>query len=165
MSGLLTNLVRRFRKSEDGAAVVEFVLCLPVMILFFGLLVEFGRLYWGYQSTLIGVRDATRYLARVAPVDICLTGGSLGHHEAALKSMIENDRAGTSVMPRQVTVNSVTATYACVSGTYRTSPAPVATVAAQVTVQFPLGFALDIFSASISSVTTTVADSSRIYGQ
>lgn len=160
----LAPLLKRFRRSEGGAAVVEFVLCLPLMILFFGIMIEFGRLYWGYQSTISGVRDASRYLARIAPIDICLTGGSLSGYEATLKTMIENDRSGTPVLPKQMTVDTVTATYSCVAGTYRTSPAPVATVAAQVTLQFPLGFVLDIFSARITKLTTTVADSARIYG-
>lgn len=155
---------KRFARSEDGAAVVEFAICLPVMILFFGLIIECGRLYWGYQSAVSGVRDATRYLARTAPIEICQTGGSLGSRGTALKTMIENDRSGSSVFPSQVSVNSVTVTHNCVAGSFRTSPAPVATVAAQVTIQFPLGFLLDMFQMPITSLTTTVTDSSRIYG-
>lgn len=157
--------IKRFARSQDGAAVVEFALCLPLLILFFGLIIEFGRLYWGYQSAVAGVRDASRYLARVAPIEICQSGGSLSSHETALKSIIESDRSGAMVLPKQVSVTGVTASHNCVTGTYRTSPAPVATVAAQITVQFPLGFLLDIFGQPISSLTTTVSDSSRVFGQ
>lgn len=164
MRWFLAPLFKRFRRSEDGAAVVEFVLCLPLMILFFGIMIEFGRLYWGYQSTISGVRDASRYLARIAPIDICVTGASLSGYEATLKTIIENNRSSTTVLPKQMTVDTVTATYTCVAGPYRTSPAPVATVAAQVTLQFPLGFVFDIFSAKITRVTTTVADTARVYG-
>jgi hypothetical protein len=157
--------LKRFLRAQDGAAVVEFVLCVPVLILFFGLIIEFGRLYWGYQSVASGVRDASRYLARIAPIEICLNGGSLSAYEATLKSMIENDWTGGNVLPKQVTIDSVTASHNCVAGTFRTSPAPVATVDVQVTVQFPLGFLLDIFQMPFSSLTATVSDSSRIYGQ
>ena len=133
--------------------------------MFLGLIIEFGRLYWGYQSVTSGVRDATRYLARIAPIEICLHGGSLSTYEEALKAMIENDRSGGSVLPKQVTIDSVTASHNCVTGSFRTSPAPVATVDVQVTVQFPLGFLLDIFHLPFSSLTATVSDSSRIFGQ
>lgn len=155
----------RFRRSEDGAAVVEFAVTLPVMLLFFFIVVEFGRLYWGYQSTIAGVRDASRTLARIAPIDICLTGGSLSGYDAQLKTIVSNDRSGTSVFPAQVTVDSVAATLSCVSGTYRTSPAPVATVVATVTLQFPLGSIAGLFGAPYSSMTTRVTDTVRIYGQ
>lgn len=160
-----TNRITRFRKSEDGVAVVEFVLSVPMMILVFAIVIEFGRLFLGYQSAVSGVRDASRYLARIAPIDICLTGGSLSSYNTLLKNMIEKDRSANSVLPSQFTVTSVTATHSCVTGTYRTSPAPVATVAAQISVQFPLGFLFSIFGNTLAPLTTTVSDSSRIFGQ
>ena len=64
-----------------------------------------------------------------------------------------------------VTVNSVTPSVSCVSGSYRTDPAPVATVSANLTITFPLGSIFGLFGASLTSVTTTVSDSARIYGQ
>lgn len=165
MTRPLTKWIKQFRKAEDGAAVVEFVLSVPMMILIFAIVIEFGRLFLGYQSTVGGVRDASRYLARIAPIDICVTGGSLSAHNAMLKAMIENDRSANTVLPSQFTVTSVSATYTCVSGSYRTSPAPVATVAAQISVQFPMGFLFGLFGHPLSPLTTTVSDSSRIFGQ
>ncbi len=93
--------IKTFYRSTSGAALVEFVIVFPMMILFFVMIVEFGRLYWGYQSVVAGVRDASRYLARVAPVDICrdhptsATADLLQYASyvtaADLKTMIEED--------------------------------------------------------------------------
>jgi Flp pilus assembly protein TadG len=156
---------RRFRRSEDGVAVVEFVLSVPLMILIFAIVMEFGRLFLGYQSTVSGVRNASRYLARVAPIDICDTGGSLSTYETMLKAMIEKDHQANSVLPTKFTVTEVDATYICAVGTYRISPAPVATVAAQITVEFPFGFMFSLFGTPLGTLSTAVSDTSRILGQ
>jgi hypothetical protein len=162
--------IKTFCRSTSGTALVEFVLVIPMMILFFAIMVEFGRLYWGYQSVVAGVRDASRYLARVADPKVCITGGSLAGYQATLKTMIEKDRGNTSVLPAQFVVDSVAATYACpeAPGTetwdYRTPELPLATVSAQVTMQFPLGHLFSIFGSSFTSVTTTVSDDARIFG-
>jgi Flp pilus assembly protein TadG len=156
---------RRFRSSEDGVAVVEFVLCVPLMILILAIVMEFGRLFLGYQSTVSGVRNASRYLARVAPIDICDTSGSLSTYETLLKAMIEKDRQANNVLPTKFTVTKVDATYICAVGTYRISPAPVATVAAQITVEFPFGFMFSLFGTTLGTLSTTVSDTSRILGQ
>jgi len=158
-------LIKRFRQSEDGVAVVEFVLSVPMMILLFAIVIEFGRLFLGYQATVMGVRDASRYLSRIAPIDICTTSASLSPYGAILKDKIEKDRAANSVLPSQFTVTSVDVTYACVSGSFRTSPAPVATVAAQIDVQFPLGSLFGLFGTPLGALSTTVTDSARILGQ
>ncbi|MCB1348871.1 MAG: pilus assembly protein, partial [Maritimibacter sp.] len=59
--------IKTFWQSTSGTALVEFVIVFPMMILFFAIMVEFGRLYWGYQSVVAGVRDAARYVGRVGP--------------------------------------------------------------------------------------------------
>lgn len=156
---------RRLLRKEDGAVLVEFALVFPLMLLFFAVIVETSRLLWSYQMAIEGVRDAGRYLARVAPVDICSTGGSVAGYTAQLLDIVEDDIDGASVFPPLVTVNSVTPSVTCVSGTYRTNPAPVAAVSADITIQFPLGGIFGLFGGSLSSVTTTVADEARIYGQ
>lgn len=165
MAPFLTKSFKEFYKSEDGVAVIEFVLSVPLMILVFAIVIETGRLFLGYQSTVSGVRDASRYLARIAPIDICNTGGSLSSHNAMLRDMIENNHSNNSVLPSQFTITGVTATHTCVPGTYRTSPAPVATVAAQISVQFPMGSVFGMFGNQLASLNTTVSDSSRIFGQ
>jgi Flp pilus assembly protein TadG len=52
-------------RSESGAALVEFTLLAP-FLLFLGLgMSEFGRFLYQYQLVLDGLRDGTRYLARL----------------------------------------------------------------------------------------------------
>ena len=157
--------LRRLARSEDGAILVEFALVFPIMLLFFAVIVESSRLLWSYQIAIEGVRDAGRYLARIAPVDICLTGGSVAGYTTALRDIVEDDIAGDGLFPPLVTLNSVTPSVSCVPGSYRTDPAPIATVSASLTITFPLGGIFGLFGSALISITTTVTDSARIYGQ
>lgn len=161
----LRTMLRRLTRGQDGAALVEFMLVFPIMLLFFAVLVEATRLLWSYQMAVDGVRDAGRYLARIAPVEICLSGGSVAGLATVLRDIVEDDIGGNPLFPALVTVNSVTPSVACVAGSYRTNPAPIATVSAGLTLTFPLGGIFSLFGASLTSVTTTVTDSARIYGQ
>lgn len=156
---------KRFAASDDGAILVEFGIVMPIILLFMALTVESARMMWSYQSAIAGVRDAGRYLARVTPADICQSGGSVAGLSTTLKGIVEKDIGGNAIFPSKVTVNSVTPSFSCVSGTYRVSPAPVGQVSANVTIQFPMGGILNLFGNGISTVTTNVADSSRIFGQ
>lgn len=157
--------IQRFKRDESGVAIFEFMVVMPMTFFLFALLLDFGRIYWGYQEAIAGVRDASRYLARVAPVDICVTGGSLNDYEETLKDMIQENAGGTSILPGGITVGQVDADHTCVTGDYRTSPAAVATVSANMTIQFMLSGWFDIIGDGLGTVTTTVADSSKVYGQ
>ena len=156
---------RRFAAQEDGAILVEFSLVMPVMLLFLALSIEASRMMWSYQTVIAGVRDAGRYMARVTPANICTSGGSVAGMSSTLKDIVEKDIGGNNLFPASITVNSVTPSYSCVSGTYRVSPAAVAQVSANVTIQFPLGGILHLFGDGISTVNTDVTDRSRIFGQ
>ena len=158
--------VRRFLAGERGAVLVEFALIFPMMLLFFAIMFESARTYWSYQIAISGVRDAARYVARVAPVGICNGGGgSLAGYTTKATEIVSNDMAGNGMFPATVTLNSVTLSHTCVTGTYRTSPAPVAAVSANLTIQFPMGFIFGWFGSSLNTATTTVQDQSRIIGQ
>lgn len=155
-----------FRRSESGAAVVEFVIVFPFMVLIFAIIVEFGSMLWAYQSTVAGVRDASRYLARSSPVDLCVPPtGSIASQSATVRTMIEKDRSGLDVLPGSVSVNSVTVSHRCVTGTFRTSPMAIAQVTAVVDVQMPLGALFGYFGSGLSAFQTTVADEARVIGQ
>lgn len=176
--------IKTFWQSTSGTALVEFVIVFPMMILFFAIMVEFGRLYWGYQSVVAGVRDAARYVGRVGPVDVCVDHPTANPAdllqyldyvtEDDIEEIVEEERVtGTSVLPIQfaVDVDGVTATYTCpeadsdaVSWEYRTPEIPLATVSVQVTMQFPLGHLFSLFGDVLGSVTTTVSDQARIFG-
>lgn len=156
--------LRRFVRAEEGAALVEFAIVLPMMLLVFAVIIEGSRLMLSYQATISGVRDAARYLSRVVPTDICTTGGSVSGYNAALMTIVSSSTSGGSVMPSAVTVNSVASSLACVPGTYRVSPAPVATVTANITVTFPFAGLFTFAGSSLALITTTVTDRSRIFG-
>lgn len=155
---------RRLARSEEGAALVEFAIVLPMMLLVFAVIIEGSRLMLSYQATISGVRDATRYLSRVVPTDICATGGSVSGHNATLLTIVSSSTSGGSILPSVVTVNSVASSLVCVSGTYRVSPAPVAAVTANITISFPFSGLFTLSGGNLSLINTTVTDRSRIFG-
>lgn len=64
MRGALHIACRRFRRSEDGTALVEFAIVLPIFLLLFFTLIEFGRLGGEY----VMADKATQRAARIAAV-------------------------------------------------------------------------------------------------
>jgi Flp pilus assembly protein TadG len=156
--------IRRFLRAEEGAALVEFAVVLPMMLLVFAVIIEGSRLMMSYHAAISGVRDATRFLARVAPGNICATGGSVASYASQLQTIVSQSTSGASVFPPAVTVNSVTPTLACVSGTYRLAQTPIATVTANVTITHPFASFFALFGAAQSPVTTTISDSTKVYG-
>ena len=55
-----------FRHDPKGAAAIEAGLAFPFMVLLAAGLFEFGGLFYNFELIQTGVRDAARYLARVA---------------------------------------------------------------------------------------------------
>ncbi|MGR3291741.1 MAG: TadE/TadG family type IV pilus assembly protein [Paracoccaceae bacterium] len=158
-------IVGKFIGKQDGAILVEFALVLPLFLLFIAISVEFGRVFWTYQSAIAGVRDASRYLARVAPIDICLNGGTLAGYEPKIKDIVENVLGGASLFPSSITITSVTPSLTCVSGAYRIPEVPIATVSAIMTITWPLGNIFSLFGNGLGTITTTITDQARIFGQ
>jgi Flp pilus assembly pilin Flp len=113
------SVLGRFRRDDSGVALVEFTVVLPMMLLTFALIVEGSRTMLAYNSTINGVRDATRYLARVVGRDACTTNPSLTGYTTLLTSMVQRGGGSASIFPGAVTVTSVTPTFRCVSGTWR----------------------------------------------
>lgn len=63
-SNFLQTQFARFRKENEGGAMVEALLALPVLtMLAFGML-EFGSMFWQREQIETGLRDAARYMAR-----------------------------------------------------------------------------------------------------
>ena len=155
----------RFRQDENGAVLVEFSIVFPVMILLLVLMVEAGRLLWAYQIVVEGVREAGRYMSRIAPVEICQTGGSVTALGPTLQNIVTQKANGNTQLDSYVTVNSVTASHACVTGAYKISPTPVGTVTANVTINFPFTGIMGFFGQNMTSTTAIVRDQSRIFGQ
>lgn len=163
----IPSALRRFRRDESGLALVEFAICLPLMILVLGMVIEGSRLMWSFQNSISGVRDATRYLARITPSDVCVPGGSTFDDQSDALAAIIRNRIGTddSILPRGVSLVDVTATLDCVAGVYRLSPAPVAQLTARVEITHPFAALFTLASDGIEdAVTVDVSDEARIFG-
>lgn len=160
----LRRLITRFLRREDGAALVEFTIALPMTLLLFAAIVEGSRLLISYQTAIGGVRDAARYLSRVLPTDYCSSGGTVTGYTTQVTNMVSASLSGGTIFPSSIVINSVTPTVACVSGAYRINPAPVATVTANLTVSFPFAGVFSFAGVSISPITANVSDSAKVYG-
>ncbi|MDW4499972.1 pilus assembly protein [Sulfitobacter sp. D35] len=153
-----------FARADSGAVLTEFAIVLPLTLLVFGLIVESGRILWSYQSAVSGVRDASRYLSRVAPLDICVSGGSLAAFEAMLEDRIAETIGGNPAFPASVTLTGVSTSVTCVPGGYRIDPVPVAGITADVEVTFPFSGAMSFFGDLPDTFTAQVESRSRIFG-
>lgn len=153
-----------FLRREDGGALVELALVLPMMLVIFAVIVEGSRMLWAYQTTIVGVREATRYLSRITPQNICVTNGSVTGTTSTLTAIITQSASGGSLFPIDVTVNSVTPSYSCDSGDYRNSPIAIGQVSASITIDFPFGGLFKLVGSQPAAVQTVVSDQARIYG-
>ena len=160
----LPSLLRRLKRDESGAALVELAIALPLMLIVFATAIEGARLMWSFEAANTGVRDASRYLARRTPLDIC-TGGSIPVSNTALRDRIRDQVNGSRWFPSKITVNSAATSLSCVAGAYRVSPAPVVQVSASVSVEFPFASVFSLAGLPLAPVTATVADSNRVFGR
>ena len=55
------------RMSQRGAAIVEFALLIPMLLLLTFIVIEFGRALMEYNTVAKSVRDASRYLSIQLP--------------------------------------------------------------------------------------------------
>jgi hypothetical protein len=54
--------LRRFARSERGTQLVEVAIVLPLLLVMFGAVAEFGRLFYTYQTLTKATRAGARYL-------------------------------------------------------------------------------------------------------
>ncbi|WP_420585314.1 TadE/TadG family type IV pilus assembly protein [Ruegeria sp.] len=153
----------RFKRCESGAPMVEFAMVLPLLLVFFALIIEGGRLTWIHQATAAGVRDASRMIARIAPIDACTSGG-VGGYSTMATNIVQNRLGGSSIMPVGSTLINVTPTCISRTGTYRVSPASVVEVSAEVRIDYVFGNIFSFFGSGFTSLNTVVSDQSRIFG-
>ncbi|QUJ76706.1 pilus assembly protein [Sulfitobacter albidus] len=154
----------RFCRDQDGAALVEFGLLFPIFMLMLGMTVEGARTYLAYQTTVSGVRDATRFISRVADVDTCTTGAGLSGWNDRLALIVAADAGGRSLMPVAVQVEDVTATLSCPANGLRGGATPLATVTATLRIQYPFSGLMRLAGVRTDTLTTTVSDQTRILG-
>jgi Flp pilus assembly protein TadG len=159
-------LLHRFRHAEDGTALVEFAVSLPlILVVSFGT-IDSMRLFWSYQAAVAGVRDAARYVARVAPADICDTGGSLAGFQTQLRTIIDSTIDGGALYTGGVTIANVTATLTC-EGTLglRQAQVPVARVSADMSIVMPFTEVFRIVGGSgFGTLTTRIVEDARVFG-
>ena len=164
-AAVLRAAVARFLRNEDGVALIEFAVVLPMMLLVFAVIIEGSRMMLSYESAINGVRDATRYLARTAPSDLCTTHASVASYSTQLKSLVTQGVSAKSVFPPNVTIGAVTPSYTCsIVTTYRGGAVPVAQVTAVITVTFPFSGLFTLVGGSLPTLTTSVTDQARVYG-
>jgi Flp pilus assembly protein TadG len=156
--------LRRFWRNDDGVALVEFGMVLPIMLLFFAMAVEGGRTFWAYQTAVAGLRDATRYLSRAVPSNACSAGYNFVPITPTVTDIVAKDSTGAPVLPAQITITSVVPSLSCVPGSFRVSPAPVVTVTVTMTIAYPFSGIFVLNGQSLPGVTTTVTDSAKVFG-
>ena len=61
--------LRRFVKSERGTQLAELAIMLPIFLMLFGAVAEFGRFYYTYTTLAKGTRIGARYLIN-QPVNV-----------------------------------------------------------------------------------------------
>lgn len=160
----ISRILRRFRRDESGVALAELAITLPITLLLFGVIVEGCRMLWSYQTAISGVRDAARYLGRVAPADICTTSGSVAGYTATLTEIVNENIHGSALFPAGITVTSVTPALTCIAGAYRVPIVPVIEVTATVSFTFPFAPLLAFGGHDQAGFSATIADQQRVYG-
>lgn len=155
-----------FWRREEGAILTEFAISLPMILILAFLTVDSMRLFWSYQAVIAGVRDATRYLARIAPADVCASGGNLTGYSGRLLTIVESSITGSALFPAGVTITAVTPSHTCITSLgLRQSSVPVAMVSADVTITMPFSMILTVVGGTPAGViNTTVSDQARVYG-
>ncbi len=158
--------IHRFAKDRSGAALVEFSLALPLMLLVSYISFDGLRLMWSYQAATAGVHEATRYLARVAPGDVCETLVSLSDFDETLFGIVEGAAGGGSVFGRDAELLTVTTSLTCVDDAgLRQAQVPVVTVSADLRLFLPFHLLLSRLSGTDAAIITTrIEEQARVYG-
>ena len=91
----------RFRRDEQGVQLLEVAIVLPIMLLLFGAVAEFGRYFYEYTTVAKAARVGARYLASKSV-------NSSTNYEAQAKSLVVYGNiagTGTPVLPGLSTAN------------------------------------------------------------
>jgi Flp pilus assembly protein TadG len=154
-----------FLRETSGAALVEFAISLPLMlILLFGAF-EAQRLLWTYQATVAAVRDAARYVARAAESDICDGAGPAEHVLERLATMATTS-LGRMVIPGGASVTGVNVAVDCVSApSLRQTIVPRATVTTNLQIALPFTTVFTLAGGTgWGTMDISIVEESRIYG-
>jgi hypothetical protein len=169
------------------SALVEFAISLPlILIVSFGT-IDSMRLFWTYQAAVEGVRDAARYVARVAPSDICETGediatafarlvdrdgSEISDHPAFLRTIIRDAMKRDpsdpgALLTSDADINNVVLSVSCESPQVplRQAQVPVARVSADMSIVMPFTEVFRVIGGSgFGTLTTRIVEDARVYG-
>ena len=163
---------RAFKSEQSGAAMVEFAIAIPCLLLVLAIIIEGTRFAYAHQAAASGLRDATRYVARIAQENPCLAGQAAGNTQLQADfdgrvDDIVNFRFGTvneSVLPGGVTVTDVTPVLRCKAVDYSTTDISVVEITATLEYEFIFGGAFDFFNDRRDGFAFSISDQSRIFG-
>jgi len=110
------------------------------------------------------VRDASRFVGRSAPSDICITGGSLRSYNSSVRNIVRKTTSGSNLFPDSMAVFSASTSLECVTGSFRLTQTPIATVSVDLAISFPFSAVFSMFGVQIEPVVTTVTDRARVFG-
>ena len=169
MSRMTHIRLRRFLRKSEGTMLVEFAMAVPLLLLFFAIIVEGSRLAWTYQMAAHGVRDAARMVARMAPDDLCPANEAglfreLTEYSTEVEDIVKYSINNKSVVPSGADVTNVTPWLYCVTGTYKLPTSSIVEVRAEVQFNYLFGRIFGLFSESLETLETEIADQSRVYG-
>lgn len=93
--------LRDVLKSESGAALLEAILVMPILLLILCLVFDFAQMYLDYGTADKSLRDAVRYLATVPKDYVCSWG-----KDNAIQMATAYDASMTGVSAYTVTLVS-----------------------------------------------------------
>ena len=80
--------------AQRGAAAIEFAFILPLLLLIFTGMVEYGRAMWHYDALAKGARDAARYLSTVPTASL---GGEATSATSISRTIVANAASSAGV--------------------------------------------------------------------
>ncbi len=164
MTKRISPFTSRFLRDETGAQFVEFAMVMPVMLLFFAVTIEGARMMWSYQTVIAGVRDATRYVARIAPREICTTGPAIETYRDELETLVKTTRSDSDPFPSGIAITSLEPTLDCSATDFRSGRAPIVEVTAGLQITFPFSGIFSFWGQKPAAIDTEVSDQHRVYG-
>lgn len=139
--------------SQRGAAAIEFAFILPLLLVVFSGMIEFGRAMWHYDALAKGARDAARYLSTVPTANLA---GEAASATSVTRSIVANAATQASVagLTPATDIAITCAPTPCASVL---SPAEVTTVSVAVDYPFVIGSWVPLFGPRPGDATSVVA--------